>query len=702
MKDNYSKRRFYLNKREKNNSYNNDTNKEKKDYINIKTSFGNNSNEKEKKIRANTGILQNEYEKQKNIKNFILYSNESKLNNKKEETKKNINYFNLSHPSKVLFSPNNYVNKTKKNNYNDLQSKQEYNIPTHNKYNKSFEIIKGRTKRNFEESNNKNINNNDKIYNNNKDNMNKNMNDNITNYKIKNNSDKEKEKKNNINKEKNNRSNFFFFYNFRNKKKEIIKIQSIWRGYYSRKIKNLYIKKQMYLFDFIRKLKNIIKIIIKELYIDFVKLLNNYVYKKYINSKSFQINLTDKYNKRYYIHNNITSFKNNKEESSQKKERNEMNNNIQINNQINKKYYNRFKKKEKEKEDIEDDIFNNPIKIIYVPKKIYNNNRYYYLKRITKIKKIKLEEFVKFIHKKFICLYFKVLKDKYELNSKFYKAKILFYMIDSILKNYKKEYLRIYREKILEKKVNEQIMRKKTLNLLKEEEDNKIKKIRNRIIIKDNKIIKKATNKLKKNLERNIKVKFKENIINDIIIENIDESENEEENQNIYLKYKRKNKKNYFILLKKIVNKKIEKNLLILKKYFKKWKNFVNDNNISKKKIRNMYSPDMEIRGNRNKKRHIKIKYNNRALTSKTSLSSIKSDGRSNSSSNFYIKKMRIRSVVINTNNYSIINYKTENNDLRNIKLSNIITKIDDKNIINNCFKYWKKNKRIRRNLNKN
>ena len=105
-----------------------------------------------------------------------------------------------------------------------------------------------------------------------------------------------------------------------------------------------------------------------------------------------------------------------------------------------------------------------------------------------------------------------------------------------------------------------------------------------------------------------------------------------------------------------------------------------------------MYSPDMEIRGNKNKKRHIKIKYNNRALTSKTSLSSIKSEGRSNSGTNFYVKKMKVRSVVINTNNYSIINYKTyNNNNIRNIKLSNIIKKINEKIVINNCFKYWKK-----------
>ena len=103
-----------------------------------------------------------------------------------------------------------------------------------------------------------------------------------------------------------------------------------------------------------------------------------------------------------------------------------------------------------------------------------------------------------------------------------------------------------------------------------------------------------------------------------------------------------------------------------------------------------MHSPDIEIRGN--KKRHIKIKYS-RALTSKTSLSSIKSEGRSNTSGNFYIKKMRVRNIIVNSNNYSTIKYKTENNYNKDIKLSNIIYMIDNKNIITKYFKYWKKMK---------
>ena len=80
-------------------------------------------------------------------------------------------------------------------------------------------------------------------------------------------------------------------------------------------------------------------------------------------------------------------------------------------------------------------------------------------------------------------------------------------------------------------------------------------------------------------------------------------------------------------------------------------------------------------------------------MTSKTSLSSIKSDGRSNSSSNFYIKKMKIRNIVINTFDHSIISYKTEDNYKKNTKLYNIIEKIETKANILKCFKCWKKSK---------
>ena len=84
------------------------------------------------------------------------------------------------------------------------------------------------------------------------------------------------------------------------------------------------------------------------------------------------------------------------------------------------------------------------------------------MKRVTRIKKIKLESFVKFIKKKFYKIYFNILKNKYKISSKLYKIKTLFFVIDSILRNHLKKYLTIYREKILDKKVKEEIKKKKT------------------------------------------------------------------------------------------------------------------------------------------------------------------------------------------------------------------------------------------------
>ena len=54
---------------------------------------------------------------------------------------------------------------------------------------------------------------------------------------------------------------------------------------------------------------------------------------------------------------------------------------------------------------------------------------------------------------------------------------------------------------------------------------------------------------------------------------------------------------------------------------------------------------------------------------------------------------MRVRNIIVNSNNYSTIKYKTENNYNKDIKLSNIIYMIDNKNIITKYFKYWKKMK---------
>ena len=668
MKNNISKRRFYLNKRDKNNSC---KKSEKNENLFEKT---NNINRNKNEIRNFKSILDNKtnigqkyFENEFEKKKINFYSDENELKkNKKENIVKNINYFTFSLHNEFLIGSNNYINTKNKINYN-FQQKQENNIYTKKSYNKSFESIKEEPKKFFGRNNKDKFNSGYNI-----DNNLRNEKNNISNIKFINNTSREKEKK-----------YYKWRYHYINKKIEIIKIQSIWRGYHFRKIKIEYA-----LSVFVRNIKKIFNNKSRILCLEILKLLKNNLNKKYNFKQSYNIiNLSEKYNsnKKHSTFNQANDNKNNIN--------NIIPNNIKFNKKQNsielikiKNNYNNIANVEKNKNCNDDDIFNIPIKIIYVPKKISNNNRYYYLKRITGIKKIKLESFIKFIKRKYFSIYFNVLKNKYNINSKLYKIKKLFFVIDSILKNYMKKYLRIYREKILDKKAKEEIKKKKELFANK--------RTTNEIINKE----KKSSIKIKKNADKNIKVLFKnnKNIINDIILENINESDNEEEykNKKGYFKYRRRNKEKSSKLLNKIVIKKVEDNFRFLNKYFKRWKSL----NIFKEKepkikLRNMHSPDIEIRGN--KKRHIKIKYS-KALTSKTSLSSIKSEGKSNTSGNFYIKKMRVRNIIINSSDYLFLNYKTENNYNRKIKLSRIINRIENHNIIAKCFKYWKKHKKTK------
>ena len=709
MKDNFSsKRRFYLNKKDKNNSYTK-TN-EKNDFGVEKTEFNRN---KEKVINIEENINKfsrfkknnNDDSNKKNyIKNFILFSNINESKNSKKDEIKNINYFRFSGSNKKLFSQKDYINSSNKINNNNLQTNQGNNKLNGNNYNNSFEInyIKSKVKNDFKETYNKNKN---PFLNTGNNKTNNTINNIISSVKITNNTniEKEKEKKEPVNQEKKSRY-FPTLYGFRNKKKEIIKIQSVWKGYYFR-LKNIRkIKLNIFAIKLVKLLFKINTNKLKLFFNEFIKVLKNYSKKKHKFGKIKNVDFTGKYNsytRKHYNFNHISNITivNNDNNSPRNKTNT---NNIktysklsEINEESNKKKSYKYKKEEKNINDI-DDIFNGPLKIIYIPKKVYNKNRYYYMKRITNIKKLKLEKFMKFIKKKYLSIYFNIFKNNKKSNSNYFKTKKLVSAIDSIFKNYLRNYLKIYREKILDIKVKEEVMKKKTLSIINESENNNIKLFRQRRILNENKAEKKSPIKLKRNIDKNIKVKFFENnLVDDIIMENINESENEDENQKINTKFKKE--KDKFMLLNRIVSKKIKFNLIILNKYFNRWKQFSNlfNDNGPRIKFRNMHSPDMQIRG---KKKYIKIKLS-KALTSKTSLSSIKSEGRSNSSSHFYIKKMKVRSVVINTNNYSIVNFKTDNNYKRNIKLNEILNKIDNKSDIIKCFKIWKKGKRNRRSL---
>ena len=429
--------------------------------------------------------------------------------------------------------------------------------------------------------------------------------------------------------------------------------------------------------------------------------------KNYRNNNIIHINNTNNINNQININNINTNIDNN-----------------QINN-INDKIHNIYSNINTNNiNNNDDDIFSKPIKIIYVPKKlnnysnIKNNNRYYY-RRISNEKKNKIEKFKKYIYKKCYKMNYPIFLYQLKLLRKINLLKLKINSLDNIFKliqkKYLKNYLKIYRENVLNEKVKEEIL-KKNMNIFKiNKEKYKIEdkeKINNK-----NQIINKYSSSNKK--------QYEENEIDEIILEDNNENENEEEinntnnindiyNENkkdekIILRAKRKYlpSHNKISLLSGIINKKIKKeennNIEILKKYIKIWKKYINaykDEGKPKIKI-NLHSPDMEIRGNKSKKKHIKVKFS-RALTSKTSIGSIKSEGKSNSSS-IQTKKMRIKNIVVNPteyitttlfNNSQIYNNNISNKNKIFIKLFCLLDKIDNKNMIFKCFKYWKKNQK--------
>ena len=358
----------------------------------------------------------------------------------------------------------------------------------------------------------------------------------------------------------------------------------------------------------------------------------------------------------------------------------------------------RIRREEKEKmnnvNNNDEDIFSKPIKIIYVPKKINMKNNYkYYQKRITRDKRNKMERLVKFLYKKCYKENYPLLLYQLKIIRKLNIAKIkldsLYNIINKMQKKKLKNWLKIYRENVLNEKVREEIMKKNIFQIYKDKYNEELLE---NINIKYTKIPN----------------KFMEKEISDIIIE--DKNENEEDINNtieekIILRGNRKylpKDNNKQILLRNILNKKINlenKNKYnILNNYFKKWNKRTNKYfEKEKPNIKlNLHSPDMEIRG-KSKKKHIKIKFT-RAITSKTSLGSIKSEDKSNSSI-IHTKKMRIKNIVVNQTEYltttllnnSQIYQNSINKNKKIIKLLYLIDKIDNKNSMYKVFKYWKK-----------
>ena len=403
----------------------------------------------------------------------------------------------------------------------------------------------------------------------------------------------------------------------------------------------------------------------------------------------------------------------------------------------------RIKKEKKEDNEINDDIFTKPLKVIYVPKKISGakalKSRLYF-KRLEKDKNIKIEEFIKLITKKLYKLNYPSFLYQLKIIR---KSKIIELKLDSLYNIFKlieiknlKKYLKIYRDNVLDEKVKEEFLKKNMMkfkkmnkkynnnkiekkkennnnnedkkenNLINEnkETENKLletKEKENKILENKEKEDKLLENKILENNKSEIRSIKEENENNNV--EDINKIENEEnnkddknnENEKINEKISDNNNNNNLKKINIIKNKDNNDNI-------------INNEEIKKedRKIKfshNLHSPDMEIRGgNKSKKKYIKVKYS-KAMTSKTSIGSIKSEGQSNNSL-IQTKKMRIKNVVVNPSDYIanilIKNNSSLNNSIHNniintnsIKLINLIDKIESKSLKFKCFKSWKKAK---------
>ena len=131
------------------------------------------------------------------------------------------------------------------------------------------------------------------------------------------------------------------------------------------------------------------------------------------------------------------------------------------------------------------------------------------------------------------------------------------------------------------------------------------------------------------------------------------------------------------------IEKKKRENIMI--KYFKLWNNHINNNKVS----RVLNRSDYLLTQRKSKKKYIKIKYSH-DISFRTE-SSLRSEEKERNKNNGYkMKKMKIKSVVINSDYLRNKSFKMEK---KTIKFIDLIKKIDNKKIINQFFIAWKKGK---------
>ena len=834
--DNYSKRRFYLNQKEKNSSYpvsiNPDKNTNKLNNIKLfdephnrrYLGFNSNTSEVIDKIDTKNNYLRNRNdiglnrimdEKKANKYSFMNYQNNKDINafnSSSLNKKKYLNRTNADNNAKKYYDSLSKKSdyKTIKRNNDNLNNYSNSNYQKYNVSDSKFNDPKYKLKKTF-------INNYDytKLFNQSYD---------YSQYKLFKNNIKEDKRYPVIVVQKKNtyipsNPNFYNYNKYSNRKK-IIKIQSNWRGYFLRKIAVGSIKKYIGFVALMKYLEKIMDNDLKYYFFYVINLLRKYVEELKLRNKNIKININSEINsnrRRYRKfrnspeineNNNIKENQENNNENRNEKKifkknlfnadfetKNNGKDNINGNNgdekdikssfriYVNKekererekeerrkaqterdkeyekrrkereerrkeqierekeyekrrkerkeeKEKERKKKEEKEKEEklrkekekkedneLNDDIFEKPLKIIYVPKRISGakplKSRLYF-KRLEKDKNIKIEEFIKLIIKKFYKINFPSFIYQLKIIR---KSKIIELKLDSLNNIFKlldikklKKYLKIYRDNVLNEKVKEEFLKKNMMKFRKINQKYKNDKIekkkdyKNNEDKRENNLInenKKKENRIIEDNKSEIKTIKEENETNN---DDKNENKNENEEKNEENNEDEKNIENEICDNNNNNNDKLNK-ISILKK-IDTYDNISNGEiNKEDKKVEfnnNLHSPDMEIRGgNKSKKKYIKVKYS-KAMTSKTSIGSIKSEGKSNNSL-LQTKKMRIKNVVVNpsdyianilmNNNSSLYSNNNTNNNINanTIKLIKLIDKIESKNLRFKYFKYWKK-----------
>ena len=310
----------------------------------------------------------------------------------------------------------------------------------------------------------------------------------------------------------------------------------------------------------------------------------------------------------------------------------------------------------------------------------YNVYKYVFLKIINLIrKKVYQINFQYFLYQ---------LKTKRKIEQLKSNYLSLLSIIQKIEKKRIKKYLDIYRENVLTLRANE-LLRYETIqnkyDFLNKEKKNKYKK----------KFIQKTYNKYNRNHEKDKghKTDFKNSIRNS-------------NKNNIKLTSK---KKDILIKLLKIKTKHIGK---IISKYFHKWLNNSNNNNI---KSKNNFTFQKIIKYNINLNNNFntvnnesnKIHVNKKRQLKIIKVKNLKNAEKSANNSLSREKKMRIIKRVSNPEEYIAL-YNTYSKNIRNSigkinnkensitvgKIFNIMDKLESKKILFKFFNYWKKMKK--------